>query len=86
MLGVVLVAGIAVAGCDNVTKPKTTLSPSFGNAVRQNMAVQIVNPEASADIKEAPNLDGIRANTAVTEYQTGTVKETEEISTSDVSQ
>ena len=34
---------LALAGCvDDMSKP---LSPTFGDAVRQNMARQIVNPE-----------------------------------------
>jgi type IV pilus biogenesis protein CpaD/CtpE len=72
--------------CESVVEPRKELSPDFGNAVRHNMAVQIVNPEASTGITEAPTLDGNRANAAVTLYQTGKTKAVEAVRTSDVGQ
>jgi len=61
---------LVLSGCDAV-QPKQHLTEGFGNSVKHNMAVQIVNPEASASITEPPGLDGNRANRAVTRYHTG---------------
>jgi len=83
-LALIAVIGLAAAGCESVTEPKHTLNPNFGNAVRHNMAVQIVNPEASAGITDVPNLDGDRANSVVLEYQKGKTKTVKAIKTSDV--
>lgn len=84
--GITVVACLIVVGCDTYTEPKKPLSQDFGNAVHHNMAVQIVNPEASAAISAPPTLDGNRANAVMTEYQGGTTKKVETIKTSDVSQ
>ena len=90
LLKVFLTGGLAVAscllaaGCQSVTEPRLNLSPDFGNAVRHNMAVQTVNPDASAGTTEPPALDGNRANAAMTEYQGGKTKAVEKIKTSSV--
>lgn len=84
VVAIMAAIGFAIAGCDSVVKPKGTLNPNFGNAVRHNMAVQIVNPDASAGITEAPDLDGKRANTAVADYEKGATKQVEKIITSNV--
>lgn len=84
--GLAVVSCLLAAGCQSVAEPRMQLSPDFGNAVRHNMAVQTVNPEASAGITEPPGLDGNRANTAITEYHGGTTKKVEQIRTSDVGQ
>jgi len=87
-LKILMTGGLAVAscllaaGCQSVTEPRLNLSPDFGNAVRHNMAVQTVNPEASAAITEAPTLDGNRANAAMSEYQGGKTKAVQNIKTS----
>lgn len=50
------------------------LSPDFGNAIRHNEAVQIIDPEpAPADV-QAPTLDGRRAASAMARYQNGEVR------------
>lgn len=84
--GLAIASCLVAAGCESVTEPKLYLSPDFGNAVRHNMAVQTVNPEASAGITEPPMLDGNRANMAITEYQGGKTKAVEKIKTSSVGQ
>lgn len=58
-------------------------SASFGDAVRQNVAVQAVDPEPAA-IEEAPALDADRTAIAIGRYQTDKVKEPRELRTSDV--
>lgn len=83
-LSLVLLGGLVLAGCQSPIQPLGKMNASFGNSVRQNMAVQIVDPEASKDITEAPMLDGNKADTAIQKYQEGDVKEVKEIKTSDV--
>jgi type IV pilus biogenesis protein CpaD/CtpE len=70
---------IALAACENPPqKPRLTLSPGFGDAVRHNMAVQIVNPDGSQDFNPPP-MDGARADDAVERYRAGrTVKVVEQ--------
>ena len=58
-------------------------SASFGNAVRQNVAVQAVDPEPAA-IEEAPALDANRTAIAIGRYQVDEVKEPRRLRTSDV--
>lgn len=84
-IGITVVACLIVVGCDTYVKPKKPLSEDFGNATRHNMAVQIVNPEASAGITAPPTMDGNRANAAMEQYQTGKTEAVEAIKTSNVS-
>ncbi len=64
---------LVLPGCDAVQR-KPHLTETFGNSVKHNMAVQIVNPEASASITEPPVMDGARATRAVTKYRTSTIQ------------
>ena len=59
-----LIAGalVLVTACE--TEPKLQLSPNFGNAVRHNMAVHIIDPEGSPEPTTAPDLSGDRAHRA----------------------
>jgi len=83
-LFVVVLVPIALAACENPPdKPRTTLSPSFGDAVRHNMAVQIINPEGSQDFTPPP-MDGARAASAVERYRTGQTEKVVEQRTSAV--
>jgi type IV pilus biogenesis protein CpaD/CtpE len=74
-LVIATLAPIALAACENPPqKSRLTLSPGFGDAVRHNMAVQIVNPDGSQDFNPPP-MDGARADDAVERYRAGhTVK------------
>lgn len=83
ILAIVALAPVALAACENPAKPKATLHSSFGDAVRHNMAVQIVNPEGSQDFSP-PEMDGDRASNAVTRYRTGQTEKVVEQRTSDV--
>ena len=75
---------IALAACENPPhQPRTMLSPSFGDAVHHNMAVQIINPEGSQDFGPTP-MDGDRANIAVKRYRTDTTKGVVEQRTAEV--
>ncbi len=55
----------------------------FGNAVKQNIAVQSVNPEPELALTP-PDMDGSRAAIAVGRYQADKVKPPRELRTSDV--
>jgi hypothetical protein len=52
-LSLFLLGGVVLAGCQSPIQPLGKMNASFGNSVRQNMAVQIVDPEASKGITEA---------------------------------
>ena len=49
----------------------------FGNAIRHNEALQIIDPRPPAADEQAPALDGKRAAAAMARYQNGTVRKLE---------
>jgi len=64
--------------------PQENLHPSFGNAVQQNMAVQIINPSPTySSAEQVPALDGPRAAGAQERYDTGEVIKPERLRTTD---
>jgi type IV pilus biogenesis protein CpaD/CtpE len=70
---------LGLAGCvDDMSKP---LSPTFGDAVRQNMARQIVNPEPAMPSEEDVAVDGNKAVLGVDAYKAGKVKPPVAVST-----
>jgi len=64
--------GLAACG---TSKP---LATDFGNAVQQNMAVQIIDPDNST---QPPLHDGAHTANAVDRYRKGTVEELEDVTT-----
>jgi len=66
----VLTAGGLLVACT----PEEDLNPSFGNSVRHNMSIHIINPvpEYSAS-QQIPELDGPRAAGAQTRYDKGEI-------------
>lgn len=83
LLAIASLAPIALAACENPTQPKHTLHPGFGDAVRHNMAVQIINPDGHPDLTPSAT-DGARAAGAIERYRTGKTVEVIEQRTSDV--
>jgi hypothetical protein len=75
-LTVVLGGAVMVAGCESqygfYTPPITvhleSLHPSFGNAIEQNKAVMIINPEPNTT--PMPPSDGGRHLRAIKKYET----------------
>ena len=71
-----LALGLApvIGGCEEQTQRERapTFGPGFGNAVQNNMAVQIVNPVPPV-ATAAPDFTGKRAETAIERYRAGTV-------------
>jgi len=77
-----VVIGLAMlTACE--TEPRMTLSPDFGNAVRHNMAVHIINPPSLGKATTALPMDGVRALGAIDRYQKHEVIEPEEVKTTD---
>ena len=62
---------IVLAGC--TTEPVGVQYPDFGNAVRQNVAAETINPMAPND-KSALQAEAERAALAQRRYVTGTTK------------
>jgi type IV pilus biogenesis protein CpaD/CtpE len=74
---------LGLAGCvDDMAKP---LSPTFGDAVRQNMARQIVNPEPAMPSEQEVAVDGNKAVLGVDAYKAGKVKQPVSVSTQTLS-
>jgi len=68
LTNLVLVAGVtALAGC--VTEPQPVLHDDFGNAVRADMAAQVIDPRAGTAEMPAAGLDGRSAEKAVEDYR-----------------
>jgi hypothetical protein len=59
----------ALAGCAD---PHEALNTDFGNAVKSNMAAQIINPGPNVTVQAASS-DGRRINDAMERYRTGHV-------------
>lgn len=83
VLVVAALAPISLAACENPAKPKLMLNPAFGDAVRHNMAVQIINPDGHPDLT-APPMDGARGTLAIERYRTGQTEKVVEQRTSEV--
>ena len=78
-LTVVLGAVVMVAGCESqygfytppITVHRAPIHPSYGNAIAQNKAVMIINPEPNTT--PMPPSDGGRHLLAIKEYETNSV-------------
>jgi len=77
-----IVAGAAgLAGC--ASQDSNTEYPGFGDAVRQNNAVMIIDPNpAGAQVTDI-DMDGARAGLAIDRYRTGKVIPPKTLSTVD---
>ncbi len=77
-----VVLGLAVlTACE--TEPRMTLSPDFGNTVRHNIAVHVINPPSLGKATTALPMDGVRALGAIDRYQKGEVIEPEKVKTTE---
>jgi type IV pilus biogenesis protein CpaD/CtpE len=66
----VLVAGLVLAACST---PANTPRPEFGQAVRNNMAAHIVDPNPPENM-ELPPSDGVRRSLMIERYQADKVE------------
>ncbi len=81
IIAAVVLGMIVLAACE--TEPRMTLTPDFGNSVRHNMAVHIINPPRLGKETTALPMDGVRALGAIDRYQKHEVIEPEEVKTTD---
>jgi hypothetical protein len=65
-LALVAIAGLGLAGC---AQSVVRLSPDFGQAVRQDTAAQIADPDAKYDGTTAPGSNGARVDLAQKRYE-----------------
>lgn len=69
----VLSLALLLPACDPIER-KESLNPTFGNAVRHNMNVQIVNPDAGTKPAGPTEMNGTRAASAYDRYTKGTTE------------
>lgn len=77
ILGAAAAIPLLAAACEPHDAP---LHPSFGNSVRHNMAMHVVNPTPQR-VDEAPEGSGARSAIATQRYRTDTTQELEAVST-----
>ena len=66
----ILVAGLMLAACNT---PANTPRPEFGQAVRNNMAAHIIDPNPPEDMALPPS-DGVRRSLMIERYQADEVE------------
>lgn len=80
-----LFAAAALGACaPSVYVDSTGQFPGYGNAVKQNAAVMIIDPQPASAANLDLDLDGRRAGIAIERYRTGQVIQPVELRTSDV--
>jgi type IV pilus biogenesis protein CpaD/CtpE len=72
---------LALGACEGTAVPMAKISPSFGNAVRQNAAAHTVNPEPAGAEKGDHSTNGIRAEKAIRLYRGADEKKAEQVTT-----
>lgn len=65
-----LLALFSVSCTHNMMEREMTLEDDFGNAVKTNMAVQTINPEAGKEPVPVATRDGQRTEQALKAYRT----------------
>ena len=70
-LAILVLVGLGLAACSS--KPADTPRPEFGEAVRANMELQIINPEPNESTTLPPS-DGVRRGLMIRRYQTDEVE------------
>jgi hypothetical protein len=84
-LAIVFASATLLAACaPNVYQDSTTPFAGYGNAVKQNAAVMIIDPQPVSAANVDIDFDGRRGGIAIERYRTGTVIPPEELRTSDV--
>jgi hypothetical protein len=80
-----LLVGVALAACDaSVYQDSRTQFVGYGDAVRQNNAVMIIDPQPVSAANVDLDFDGRKDAIAIERYRTGQVIPPKELSTSDV--
>ncbi len=84
-LAIVFASAAMLAACaPSVYRDSTTPAPGYGNAVKQNAAVMIIDPQPASAANVDIDFDGRRGAIAIERYRTGTVIPPEELRTSEV--
>ena len=82
-----LLAGVVVTACGpTVYQDSQTQFVGYGDSVRQNNAVMIIDPQPASAANVDLDFDGRKDAIAIERYRTGTVIPPEELSTSSVLQ
>lgn len=75
----------ALAACDpTIYRDSATPAPGYGNAVRQNNSVMIIDPQPATAANTNLDLDGRRAGIAIERYRNNKVIPPVRLRTSDV--
>lgn len=75
-------AAVMTTSACNSLGPSGSPDPGFGEAVKYDMAIQVINPDPVYDDKGAkPGASGAKAADAVKRYRTDRVKEVSVMST-----
>ena len=61
---------VMLSGCQ--MKSQTNLREGFGNSVKSNVAMHVIDPEAGKEEPVVPDLDGQKAERALERYRTST--------------
>ena len=76
------IALLLLGGCDTLNQNNLSPDPGFGEAVKYNAAVQIIDPDPVYDANGAqPGDNGEKAAAAVKRYRTDQVKKVEVMTT-----
>ena len=67
---IILIAGLVLTACNT---PANTPRPEFGEAVRNNMAAHIIDPNPPEDMALPPS-DGVRRSLMIQRYQADEVE------------
>ncbi len=68
---ILTVAAVTIAGCGN----QEPLGHGFGDSVRHNMAVHIINPRPNYDVDSLDGLSGPRAAGVIGRYESDKVED-----------
>lgn len=84
---VLLLAAAAVTACDpSVYQGSGTQFIGYGDSVRQNSAVMVIDPQPASAGNVVIDFDGRKGSIAIERYRTGQVIPPEDLTTSDVMQ
>lgn len=73
-----------LAGCDTVNRQTGSIDPGFGEAVKYDMAIQVIDPDPVYSEDDAqPGDNGAKAAAAMKRYRTDQVKDVESQATTE---
>lgn len=82
LLSLCAAAAFALGGCESIDPVSGSPDPAFGEAVKYNAAIQIIDPDpVYAETDAQPGDSGAKGAAAVKRYRTDAVKDVEMIAT-----